>query len=467
MNKKILAILALIAPQNIVLGQSSHERLSIEQRQIAVQLERLKILIKEIEREERKRGNEELANTLIEVYETIEDSNNLVLAIEAVAQQLAQKKSSNALEQQALIIERLQELLDMLIQREKIQKDQQEEKLLRERKNAIDSFLKRQNAIKEKISNKNITDTELKEASSLQKELSDELKEFNQQQEEKGIFSNSAESAQKAQEDASKYLDEGMQEESKKMQQQAIEDLKRAQDETQRQQEISQNQKEDNLLRNVEIEIQSILDQHKIDDLAMHEILEDPEKPLKRLDQINLNKIANSQNEIAIKSDELLLDISQAGADSFPFFILQLMQDHNTISERLKVFRNELRDSTLKLSKDLILSWEDLLDVIATERERKRKKMERAENQEEDNQEEGNQEEDNQETLVQFAAEMQLLKRMQKSLGDRIKALVNSKSFSKNDLIQLSERQNELQLQYESMVRRLQGSDEQKTREEL
>ena len=56
---------------------------------------------------------------------------------------------------------------------------------------------------------------------------------------------------------------------------------------------------------------------------------------------------------------------------------------------------------------------------------------------------------------------------MQKSLGDRIKALVNSKSFSKNDLIQLSERQNELQLQYESMVRRLQGSDEQKTREEL
>ena len=465
MNQKLLTILFLIMPASLALGQSSHERLSAEQRQVAVQLERLKILIKDIGEEEKKKGNEELASTLIEVYEAIEnpkDSNSISLAIEAVAQQLAQKKSSRALEQQALIIKQLQELLDMLVERENKQKEQQEESLLKERKEKIESFLQRQEEIRRKIESNDMTPLEKSALSERQKAISKELKEFNQQQQQKGIFSDSAEEAQKAQQEASEQLEQDEQSESRKSQSKAIEDLERAKEETERQQEINNNQREENILRNIEMEIQEILNKHKGDDLLLKETLNATTEPLKRLDRINLNKIANNQDEIASRSDDLLLDISQAGADSFPFFILQLMEDHSSLSDQLKQFSKEDRIPILKLSENLISSWGDLLDVIITERERKRKKID---NPNQESSEESEQE--NQEALVQFAAEMQLLKRMQKSLGDRVKNLIGSNNISSNELRLLTNRQNDLQLQYESMIRRLQGSEEKKSREEL
>jgi hypothetical protein len=118
-----------------------------------------------------------------------------------------------------------------------------------------------------------------------------------------------------------------------------------------------------------------------------------------------------------------------------------------------------------------------LIDAIRTERERIRLQMEQ-ENTPPPGAEGEQGEEEDDSPLVDFALELQLLKRMQSSISEQLILMNNLQEAylqaglemgpeEMADLEQLLERQQSLQLQFESMVARMAGIDEKGEVEDL
>jgi hypothetical protein len=136
------------------------------------------------------------------------------------------------------------------------------------------------------------------------------------------------------------------------------------------------------------------------------------------------------------------------------------MEDHQVLADHLAAISDTLNQQDVELSKYLSESWAELLDVIATERDREREQAE-SDSQNEESQE--GEEEDA--PLVQFATELQLLKRMQLALAKRMRLVQDNPTG--DTFKRLIERQTDLQLQYESMIRRLQGAADKTESEEI
>jgi hypothetical protein len=130
------------------------------------------------------------------------------------------------------------------------------------------------------------------------------------------------------------------------------------------------------------------------------------------------------------------------------------MEDHQILADNLAAISDTLNQQDVELSKYLSESWAELLDVIATERDREREQAES-----------DPQEGEAAAPLVQFATELQLLKRMQLALAKRMLSVQDDPGGDTFKL--LIERQTGLQFQYESMIRRLQGADDKTESEEI
>jgi hypothetical protein len=480
---RIVAVLSFLLLFGSAAVAQQQQRLAIEQQQVADQLRRLNKLLVDLEGSEREQGNIELADTLAAVHGYMNDATgvgDLVLAIQKVSQQLQQQRNASALNSQALLLEQLQLLLDMLLNSKAEVQAEKQAKILEERQQQLQEMIEQQQALQQALqefqesqelqkadqseegSELSAEDAqELQELQELQQQLADQTEAFNEQQQQQGIKSEESEDAQQQQQQASEQMEQGDLQEAEESQEQAIEELQKAEQEVQEQQQENESQKKQEALLNVEQAITDILYEQQHHHAQLKEISLDQSSradELPRSSRIKLKKISTAHQQISLRADDLLLEISQAGADSFPFYILALMEDHQLLGDSLALTPANLAESSLELSASLIDSWQELLDVIITERERERKK-------EEGEPEDGQPGDEDERPLVQFTVELQLLKRMQIDLSRRIQRL--SDDTSSDAFKKLVQRQADLQLQYESMIRRLQGANDKNQTEEI
>lgn len=318
--------------------------------------------------------------------------------------------------------------------------------------------------------------------------LAQEIEEFNQSQAEQlGRTPESSQRAkQKSREAAEKLRQPGAEdqpaqtpedlEEAEKKQQEALDALEQARQETAAQEQQNEQRKKKEALINVERVAVEILARHEQVDSTLQALSTASNGgPVPRSARARLRQASNAERDIADDAEDLLLEIQLLGADAFPFYLMALVEDHRRLTGRVGPPRYKLDMATEALSTGLIAGWESLIDAIRIEQERLRRQMEEPSVQPPP----GQQPEDDQEDpLVGFAVELQLLKRMQQQITDSLERLEQQQatfaaagiSLGPEEVAELEmllDRQAELQLQFESMIARLQGADDVEEAEDL
>jgi|FLOH01.1.fsa_nt_gi hypothetical protein len=507
-------------------------RLATEQRQVADQLRRLESLLGVLEERDRAEGRVERADLLQQAAERLaaaEESGDLAAVVEGLAREIGAMHSGNALEGQQKLIAVLQELLDFLISNERREQEILQMKSLEERLAALEKFIADQQQVLEQTEkleeqlgqsgtpqpseNQPQADpteptdpTEesaqaldpsaaeqleklREELAKLQTELAEKLEEFNrEQQRESGRKSEDAEKAQDAAEDAAEEMREQSAETEPKSpseqlqeaiakQQEALKNLEQAKKQTEKKFKQAKQAERDKILLDVEQEAERILALHREIDVTLAEVAAAVgEEVVPRSARAQLRQAAAAELDLALAATKMMATIDEAGADSFPFYINLLAQDHLRLSKTIGPPRYHLQASSLQVSAALTASWVSLIDAIRTERERNRLQMEQDQAEMPGGQSPP-QDEQNM-PLVNFALELQLLKRMQSSISDQLELLNNLQDAYQQvglamdqeelaDLEQLLNRQKSLQLQFESMVARLSGIEEQQKAEDM
>jgi len=318
--------------------------------------------------------------------------------------------------------------------------------------------------------------------------LAQEIEEFNQEQAEQ--LGRTPESSQRAEQKSREAAEELRQpgaedqpaqtpedlEEAEKKQQEALDALEQARQETAAQEQQNEQRKKKEALINVERAAVEILARHEQVDASLQALSAASNGgPVPRSARARLRQASNAERDIADDAEDLLLEIQLLGADAFPFYLMALVEDHRRLAGRVGPPRYKLDMSTEALSTGLIAGWESLIDAIRVEQERLRKQMEEPSTQPPPGQEP---EDDRQDPLVGFAVELQLLKRMQQQITESLKRLEQQQATfaaagiplgpeEVAELEMLLDRQAELQLQFESMIARLQGADNAQEAEDL
>ena len=325
-----------------------------------------------------------------------------------------------------------------------------------------------------------------------QAELAREIEEFNdRQQEQLGRNPQSTQEAEDKSREAAQSLrqpgaedqppspaqEQERLEQAEQQQQEALDALEQARQENEAQEQQNENRKMQEALLNVEEEATALLERHRLVDSELRALKEAAgDGPVSRSARARLRQAANEEKELSHKADDLLFTIERFGADSFPFYINKLSEDHRRLAARVGPPRYLLDAQSEQLSQGLIAGWELLIDAIRVEQERLRRQMEQPDGgQGPQPGQEGDEEES---PLVGFAVELQLLKRMQDDvrisllrLEERQKVFAAAGiALGEDELAELElllDRQAELQLQFESMVARLQESDRDPETEDL
>jgi hypothetical protein len=488
-------------------------RLATEQRQVAEQLRRLENLLGVLAERDRQEGRLERAALLQQAATRLsaaEANGDLAAVVEGLAREIGAMHSGNALEGQQKLISVLQELLDFLIDNERREQEVLQMQALEGRLEALKDFIAEQKELlqqTEKLEQKlsegesssnpekaqdAASEQELEQLreqlAELQTELAEKMEEFNrEQQRDNGRKSESAEQAQDAAEDAAEDLREQSAEtepkspgeqlqEAIEQQQEALEKLDQAKQQTEQQVKQAKKAKRDEILLDVEMEAERLLALHlEIDTQVRNIAVQVGDKVVPRSARAKLRQAAAAELDLALAATKMMAIIDDAGADSFPFYINLLAQDHLNLSKAIGPPRYHVRPSALQVSGGLTDGWNSLIDAIRTERERIRLQMEQGENPATGP---DGQPPADQTPLVDFALELQLLKRMQSSISDQLLLMSNLQEAYQQaglemgpeeiaDLEKLLDRQQSLQLQFESMVARLAGIDEEDGVEDL
>jgi hypothetical protein len=489
------------------------DRLASEQRQVAEQLRRLENLLGVLEQRDREEGRKERADLLKMAAARLsasESTGDLAAVVEGVAREIAAMHSGDALEAQQELISTLQELLDFLIDNERKEREILQKKSLEERQAALEQFLAEQKELLEQTQQLQsqidgaesdgeqgeqgeqgdseqdpATEEELEaqrqKLADLQSEFAEKLEQFNrEQQRESGRRSESSEQAQDAAEDAAKELREQSAETSPKspseqleeaiqQQQEALEKLEQAKQQTEQQLEQSEKSEREEMLLNVELEAKALLKKHREIAALLDEIsIQVGDSVVPRSARAKLRQASKEQQALSEAADNMMLMIDQAGADSFPFYINLLAQDHIRLGKQIGPPRYQVNPSSLLISDDLTDGWENLIDAIRTERERIRRQLDQELQSPNQSGEDGPEPE---QPLVDFALELQLLKRMQASITEQLMMLHERQVAYQQagiemgpeeiaELELLLDRHKSLQLQFESMVDRLSGVED-------
>ena len=506
MMRRIFGILILalvcaapIAAQNEVeLG-----RLATDQRQIAEQVRRLDKLLGVLEDRDRAEGREKEAELLAGARETLRGSAdapiNLAGALESVALELSRKQTGSALESQAAAIQLLQELLEKLVKDQQRELERQHIADLQEWQKGLEELAGRQQELMDRAqeleeseaSEGEADDAAREELARDQQELADAIEEFNDEQAREGNSSEDTEKAEEAAERAAEELqppqsaeqepspsEEQSMDEAQKQQAEAKDALERQQEKVEEELDRREAERKKQILLDVKEEAQKLLQRHSalLDEyVGIHE--ENDGGRLSRGDRSRLRRVAQDERAIGEETGDLLLIIDEYGADSFPFFMGQLQEDHERLSTQIGPPRYRLNESAVQLGKGLKAGWTDLVDAIQTEEDRIREQLETPQGAPGQSPEQ-EEEEDELSPLVQFTAELQLLKRMQASMTDQLTALlqrlsayeragVEADPMDISELHLLQDRQQELALQFQSIVDRALGATEAGEGEEL
>lgn len=325
-----------------------------------------------------------------------------------------------------------------------------------------------------------------------QAELAREIEEFNdRQQEQLGRNPQSTREAEDKSREAAQSLrqpgaedqppspaqEQERLEQAEQQQQEALDALEQARQENDAQEQQNENRKMQEALLNVEEEATALLERHRLVDRDLRALKEAAgDGPVSRSARARLRQAANEEKELSHKADDLLFTIERLGADSFPFYINKLSEDHRRLAARVGPPRYLMDAQSEQLSQGLIAGWELLIDAIRVEQERLRRQMEQPDGGQGPQPGQEGDEEDS--PLVGFAVELQLLKRMQDDVRTSLLRLEERQkvfaaagiALGEDELAELElllDRQAELQLQFESMVARLQESDRDPETEDL
>jgi hypothetical protein len=179
--------------------------------------------------------------------------------------------------------------------------------------------------------------------------------------------------------------------------------------------------------------------------------------------RVKLRQWANEQKVLSEETDALMFEVREAGADSYPFLLRLLLEDHATLANRLGPPKYKANPRAVSLSERISKDWEHLILAIRLEMDRLRRKLEQPPGGEGEGEEEP---ESEPEPLVGMAAEVQLLKLLQGDLRDEILGLLEFQrkmasagiEMDADDLADLDflvQRQQQLRSLFESILERL------------
>ncbi|NQU48941.1 MAG: hypothetical protein HQ519_09870 [Planctomycetes bacterium] len=505
-------------------------RLSSDQRQLAEQVRRLEKILLALEQREELEGSKarvELLRSAREKLADIGDERPLATILEEVASDLTELRAGSALEQQAELIQILQELLDYLMETERqeqvqglLEEAQRRAKEMRELADQQAKLREQTEALeKEEVANgkteqakrdalaeaqaklnQKMRDLAQKEAGETGAEQTEEAADAGKQAEEDlrddpKAGDEGEKSEEKAETQPGEKSEEGSSEESEtkpgqpKPQQSppgqskpsSPQDLKEAQEhqkeaEEKLQQAADQAQAEAEQLADMQ-EMETLIDVlEKAEELAERHrrilgqfdeliLSMNGASRVPRSARVQLRQWATEQKQIAAEAKDLLFEIREAGADSFPFLLQSIVEDHILLGKRIGPPRYRADKDNLDMAARLVVDWQRLIDAIRTEAERLRKKAEAPP------EGEGGEPEKKEEPLVSFAAEVQLLKSIQTDLRQRIEALRNRQDLLNQagvkldeddlaELDQLAQRQKRLRSLFESILERMRAEQD-------
>jgi hypothetical protein len=247
-------------------------------------------------------------------------------------------------------------------------------------------------------------------------------------------------------------------------QKEAEEKLKQAADQAKAEAEQLSDMQELEALINVLEKAEELAERHRqvLDNLKELVDSMDGASRVPRSARVQLRQWSGLQKQIGDEANELLFEIREHGADTFPFLLRAIVEDHQALTKRIGPPRYRANSDALELAAGLANDWQRLIDAIRIEMERLRKKAEAQPKPEG----EGEEPPKGDQPLVSFAAEVQLLKMIQGDLRDRIEKLKNRQDVLEKagialdeddlaDLEQLAQRQQRLRSLFESILERL------------
>ncbi len=531
-------------------------RLSSDQRQLAEQVRRLEKILLTLEQREQEEGNEskvELLRTARLKLADVGDARPLATILEEIASDLSELRAGTALEQQAELIQILQELLDYLLETERREQVQslldeakRREAELRALADAQAKLRQQTEALEQKERDSGKTfDAEREALAEAQAKLNQKMKEMAEQAAEAGAQNaeEAAESGESAEEelrgqkpgesaDESSEPQDGEQQsgeeqgensesqqgensesqqgensesqqgeesppsenqsgepkpsqeqsgqqsqrsqtspqdlkDAQKHQKDAEEKLKQAADQAQAEAEQLDDMQELEALINVLEKAEELAERHRQVLVELEQLVTgmDGASRVPRSARVQLRQWAGLQKQIAEEADDLLFEIREHGADTFPFLLRAIVEDHEALVKRIGPPRYRANADSVRLAAGLSNDWQRLIDAIRIEMERLRKKGESSEQEGAGPQKKP----ESDPPLVSFAAEVQLLKMIQSDLRDRIAMLQTRQRMMADaglaldeddmaELDQLADRQKRLRSLFESILERLQES---------
>ena len=217
-------------------------------------------------------------------------------------------------------------------------------------------------------------------------------------------------------------------------------------------------------LEDVRMLAEQILAKHREEEAAIQELLAAGPEQLTRAQRARLRQVARAEEDLAVATQSLLIKIETLGASTFPFFLATIQQDHERLAREVGPPRLQLEPHAAELAADVTGNWETLIDVLRTEAERVNRELDQQRESSE-----GEPEEEQPQPLVDFAQELQLLKRLQAGLARDLAWLrqkfatygaagIEAGAEEQHALGLLLERQLELRRQFEDMLARLQSA---------
>ncbi|MCH2100736.1 MAG: hypothetical protein MK209_02275 [Planctomycetes bacterium] len=188
--------------------------------------------------------------------------------------------------------------------------------------------------------------------------------------------------------------------------------------------------------------------------------------------RVRLRNWATEQRALADEANTLLFEIREAGADSFPFLMRNLVDDHGLLAKRIGPPRYRADIAAIEMGGRIQRDWQRLIDAIETEANRLRNQIEQPEQSEEDGEGSQPERENNEPSpLVSIAAEIQVLKLLQSDLLERMQSLQHRRkllaeagiSLDEDDVAELEalvQRQKRLRTLFESILERLQEPED-------
>ena len=445
-------------------GDSTLEHLSNQQSQLAEQAQRLEKILAALEQQAMKEGLEERAlfyQQAISRLKKTESQDDLAHRLKSVAQDLLFTKTGPALQKQAELVRFLEDLLQQLIQQRQEQRLQEIVKEAKERERTLRSLQKEQEELRKDTENSSSADGDSKEQlQNRQKDLREKIEEAVKDFQKQGRQDHSLNQAEASAKRAEENLEEtGQTNDAVQEQENVEESLQQAAENAAREAEIAEQKQEQKELLHLLSVAKELAKRHR----AVHDALvkfgvTKREEVLPRSQRIPLRKWAQTEQELQKDVGKLLFEVQQSGADAFPFYLEVLQGDHGNLATRLgpPKYRND--SVTHLLSSQLMEQWVEFIDALETEAQRQRKKTES----------EGGSG-SGEDRLVGMAEEIQLLKRLEIRIRDRIQSLHRRQSilhkagFSLDaeefeDLEYLFQRHEELRRMFESILERYEMS---------